>query len=73
MKQIPWDQSVLLFVGALTFGKGLQSLITALPRVLYENPETHLIIVGAGAYREVLEALVYAISSSNQDLLLRLE
>ena len=72
LKQIPWDQSVLLFVGALTVGKGLQSLITALPRVLYENPRTHLIIVGAGAYREVLEALVYAISSSNQDLLLRL-
>jgi glycosyltransferase involved in cell wall biosynthesis len=72
LKQIPWNQSILLFVGALTVGKGLQSLIIALPRVLYENPETHLIIVGAGTYREVLEALVYAISSSNQDLLLRL-
>jgi glycosyltransferase involved in cell wall biosynthesis len=72
LKRIPWDQNVLLFVGSLTVGKGLQSLITALPKVLYEHPQTHLIIVGEGAYREVLEALVYATSSSNQNLLLQL-
>jgi glycosyltransferase involved in cell wall biosynthesis len=72
LRQVPWSQNILLFVGSLTVGKGLQSLITALPRVLCENPQTHLIIVGAGTYREVLEALVYAISSSNQELLLRL-
>ncbi len=72
LRAIPWDQNILLFVGALTVGKGLQSLITALPKILAENPQTHLIIVGAGAYREVLEALVYAISSSNQTLLLQL-
>ena len=72
LKRIPWDQNILLFVGALTVGKGLQSVITALPSVLHEHPETHLIIIGAGAYREVLEALVYAISRSNKDLLLQL-
>jgi len=72
LKQIPWDQNILLFVGALTVGKGLQSLIAALPSVLHEHSETHLIIVGAGAYREVLEALVYAISQSKKELLLQL-
>ena len=72
LDRIPWDKNILLFVGALTVGKGLQSVITALPGVLRELPDTHLLIVGSGAYREVLEALVYAISTSNRDLLLRL-
>ena len=72
LKRIPWDQNILFFVGALTVGKGIQSLNTALPCVLDQHPGTHLVIIGAGAYREVLEALVYAISRSNQDLLLQL-
>ena len=61
-----------MFVGALTVGKGVQSLIIALAQVLDHHPGTHLLIVGAGAYREVLEALVYAISKSDKDLLNRL-
>ena len=69
LRRIPWDQHILLFVGALTVGKGLQSLITALPFVLQKHPQTHLVIVGAGAYREVLEAYVFAIESSNQELI----
>jgi len=70
LRRIPWDQHVLLFVGALTVGKGLQSLITALPFVLQKRPLTHLVIVGAGAYREVLEAYVFAIENSNRELIL---
>ena len=72
LQQIPWNNNILLFVGALTAGKGLQSLITALPIILLRHPDTHLIIVGAGAYREVLEGLVYAIKTSNKKLLLEL-
>lgn len=72
LQEIPWDQKILLFVGALTVGKGLYSLLTALPSVLTEHPEVHLVIVGSGAYREVLEALVFAISTANQKLLLQL-
>ena len=66
---IPWQQKILLFVGALTVGKGVQSVITALPSVLLEHPDLHFVIVGAGAYREVLEALVYAISTGNRNLI----
>ena len=70
---IPWqDGSLMLFVGALTVGKGLQSVIAGLPRVLREVPNAHLVIVGSGAYREVLEALVHAIATGNGDLLDRL-
>lgn len=72
LEAIPWDQNILLFVGALTVGKGLHSLLTALPQILQQHPQTHLVIVGAGAYREVLEALVYAIATGNKALLLDL-
>ncbi|MEF9476134.1 MAG: glycosyltransferase family 4 protein, partial [Candidatus Mariimomonas ferrooxydans] len=72
LQKIPWNNRILLFVGALTAGKGLQSLITALPSVLSRYPDTHLIIVGSGAYREVLEGLSYAITTSNKSLLLEL-
>lgn len=69
LSRIPWEEHILLFVGAFTAGKGLQSLIIALPFILMELPDTHMIIVGAGAYREVLEALVHALSSGNLKLL----
>lgn len=72
LKRIPWDGNILLFVGAFTAGKGLQSIITGMPGVLRENPDTHLVIVGSGAYREVLEALIYAIKTGNRDLLNKL-
>lgn len=69
---IPWDKNIMLFVGALTYGKGLQSVITALPGILDKEPDTHLVVVGSGAYREVLEGLVYAIATANSTLLFEL-
>jgi len=72
LNRIPWEQNILIFVGALTVGKGLQSLITVLPKILHAHPQTHLVIVGSGSYREALEALVYAISTSNRTLLFEL-
>ncbi|MDQ1246376.1 MAG: hypothetical protein QG597_744 [Actinomycetota bacterium] len=67
---IPWQEGkVLLFVGALTGGKGLQSVIAALPAVLTQVPATHLVIVGSGTFREVLEAMVHAIATGNEALL----
>ncbi|MEM1282898.1 MAG: glycosyltransferase family 4 protein [Chlamydiota bacterium] len=67
--QIPWDHHILLFVGSLTVGKGLQTIITTLPEVLGKEPNTQLLIVGSGAYREVLETLVYAIETGDVQLL----
>ena len=72
LRRIPWNRNILLFVGALTVGKGLQSLITALPAIRRSEPDTDLVIVGAGAYREVLEALVFAIAGNHRELLLKL-
>ncbi len=69
LEDLPWqDGKVLLFVGALTAGKGLQSLIAALPAVLEPHPTAHLVVVGSGAYREVLEGLVHAITTADEAL-----
>ena len=69
LSAIDLSQPVLLFVGALTVGKGLQSLLSALPVIYKSHPGTQLLIVGAGSFREVLEALVYALSNNDQVLL----
>lgn len=63
------EGKVLLFVGALTVGKGLQNLIAALPQLLASVPGAELVVVGSGSYREVLEALVHLLASGNGELL----
>ncbi len=69
LNRIPWTQPIVLFVGALTAGKGLHSLIAAMPAVLQHQPEAQLVIVGSGTYREVLEGLIHAAATDNQPLL----
>lgn len=59
---------LLLFVGSLTAGKGLQDLLCALPDVFEDVPSAQLIVVGNGAFREVLEGLVHAIDLGDERL-----
>jgi len=67
--RIPWETGkILLFVGALTVGKGLQGLIAAMPEILRRVPDAHLVIIGSGAYREVLEAFVDAIAAGDASI-----
>lgn len=68
LTSIDWHEPVLLFVGALTAGKGLQSLIAAMPLVREKHPTAKLLIVGSGSYRETLEALIYALQTGNEAL-----
>lgn len=64
---LPWETGrMVLFVGALTVGKGLQSVIAAFPAVLREVPDAYLVIVGSGTYREVLEVFVDAIADGDE-------
>jgi glycosyltransferase involved in cell wall biosynthesis len=66
---IDWKHSwVLLFVGKYLWTKGIQMVISALPIVLNEVPDLHLLLVGFGSYREELEALVYALASGRREL-----
>ncbi|MHA2101405.1 MAG: glycosyltransferase family 4 protein [Candidatus Kariarchaeaceae archaeon] len=69
LEKIPWESNILLFVGATIAGKGLQTLIVALPFILKQNPDSHLVFVGSGVSREIFEALVYAIATKNEKLL----
>ena len=62
-------QPIILFVGALTVGKGLQSLICSLPDIYKTHPGAQLVIIGAGSFREILEAFIYALANNDQLLL----
>ena len=69
LSSLDMSKPLLLFVGALTIGKGLQSLLCALPVIYKKHPDVQLVIVGVGSFREVLEALVYALANKDGALL----
>jgi len=69
LARIPAEGELLFFVGAMTYGKGIQTLIAAMPGILARRPDAHLVLVGSGTYREVLEALVYALERRDTTLL----
>ncbi len=69
LRRLEPEAPVVLYVGALTAGKGLQSLLCAFPLVLAELRNAQLLVIGSGAYREVLEALVYALQHKDVSLL----
>ncbi len=69
LDSIPWEEArILFFAGALTAGKGVQTLIGAMPSLLAREPRAHLLLVGSGAYREVLEAFLFALAEKKKDL-----
>lgn len=55
---IPKNTHNLVYVGRLFPEKSVDTLIHAVPHILQEHPETHVIIVGGGHLREKLEKLV---------------
>jgi len=46
--KVPKDWNMLLFVGRLTWVKGVRNLLQAMPSVLREYPNTKLVILGKG-------------------------
>lgn len=50
------ESKIILFVGRLDSGKGVDILIHAFRRVLEEVPEAHLIVVGDGSYNRYMKA-----------------
>jgi glycosyltransferase involved in cell wall biosynthesis len=68
LEHLPVQEDLLFFVGALTYGKGVQSLIAALPGILARRPKTHLVIVGSGTFRETLEGLTHSLATGNTEL-----
>jgi len=68
LRRIPVEKDLLFFVGSMTYGKGIQSIIAAMPGILARRKDTHLVLVGSGTYRELLEALIHSIATGNEDL-----
>lgn len=59
---------LLLYVGALTWGKGVQALLAAMPEIIFRRPNARLLVVGSGTFREALEALAYSIETGDETL-----
>ncbi len=54
-----WEK-MILFVGRLTYQKGLEFLISSMPQILRDHPESKFVIVGRGEverYRHMAESL----------------
>ncbi len=73
---LPWghrasvaQSPIVMFLGAMTVGKGIQTLVCSFAETLDVYPGAHLVLIGSGSYREVLEALVFALSTGNGRLL----
>jgi len=73
LKGIDWNKTkTLVYIGKLITGKGIHDLMMALPTILDSHPNTQLLIVGDGPYRETLELMLKAISTGDKGLLERI-
>ncbi len=63
----PDRDRLVAFVGKLIVSKGVDLLIGAWPLVLERVPEARLLVVGFGAYRAGLEALLGALAAGDLD------
>jgi len=53
--KVPKDWNMLLFIGRLTWVKGVRNLLQAMPNVLREYPKTKLVILGKGEEQTDIE------------------
>jgi len=51
------DENLILFVGRLTWVKGIRNLVLAMPQVLSQHPNTRLVILGRGEEQHDIEEL----------------
>ena len=51
------DEKLILFTGRLTWVKGINSLVRAMPEILSQAPKTKLIVLGRGEMAEELRVL----------------
>jgi glycogen synthase len=50
---------MILFIGRLTWVKGIDTLVRAMPRILQEIPDAKLVIVGSGEMEQMLIQMVH--------------
>jgi len=56
---MPWGDPLLIYLGNLEPGRGVETLIAALPRVLQMAPRAHLVIIGTGSQSDSLRGQAY--------------
>ena len=59
---------LVMYLGKYLWTKGIHLLIAAAPLILKERPDTYFLIAGFGQFREILELMVYALVSGDQEL-----
>ncbi len=69
LTNLDWTRAeVVLFAGKLVAGKGVHALITAMSGVGKARPDSHLVIIGEGSFREPLELLLRSIAHGEKAL-----
>jgi glycosyltransferase involved in cell wall biosynthesis len=64
----PERDEIFAFVGRFLGHKGVTDIVAALPRIFAERPDAKLVLAGGGPLREVLEALLVALSKGHRTL-----
>ena len=64
----PERDEILTFVGRFLGHKGVADIVAALPVIFAERPNAKLVLAGGGPLREVLEALLVALSKGHRTL-----
>ena len=59
---------VVMYLGKYLWTKGIHLLIAAAPQILKVHPNIYFLIVGFGQFREILELMVYTLTSGDQEL-----
>jgi len=53
---VPKDGNMILFIGRLTWVKGVRNLVQAMPSIIHDHPKTKLVILGKGEeQKDILE------------------
>lgn len=60
------NEKIILFMGRLVYEKGVQHLISAMPKILEGYHDAKLVIAGRGGMTEALQAQVEAMGLSNK-------
>ena len=63
-------EKMILFVGRITYQKGVEYLIRAFPKILEQHPESKLVIAGSGDMRGYLEDLAFQLGCRDKIIFL---
>ncbi|WP_420544632.1 glycosyltransferase [Nitrosopumilus sp.] len=73
LRGIDWKHDkIILFVGRLIAGKGIQSLIASLPLIFHMHQDVKVIIVGHGPLREIMEIFLWSLEKGQRELVKRI-